>query len=557
MKYYIIAGEASGDLHGSNLMKALFEVDQEAQIRFWGGDLMASVGGTLVKHYKQTAVMGIFDVISKLGPIIRNLQFCKKDIIEYKPDVIILIDYPGFNFKIAKFAKKHSLRVFYYIPPTVWGWKEWRIKSLTKYVDRIFIIFPFEVNYYKKKGIKVFYFGNPLLDSIAGHRCNFESFEEFTKRCNLDQKPIITLLPGSRVSEIKHLLPVFSKLESEFPDYQLIVAGAPSIDEKIYLPYISGTTIKLLFGETYSLLKHSRAAALCSGTASLEAAILDTPQVVCYRAKPISVAIIRPFVKVKYISLVNLIFNQPVVKELIQEDCTVENLADELRKILSEKESIKIRNKYAKLRKILGDASSSRRIAESMLNEIQSLSDENLYYKYYKSPIGMLKLIADEDSLVAIRYIREDTEEKYHEKSNPKGNSILENAARQLEEYFAEKRKVFDIPLKPTGTPFQQKVWKELSNIPYGQVKTYGEIASIVETKDASRAVGNACRLNPLPIVIPCHRVIGANNRLTGFNMGIDKKLFLLTLEKAYESSEVNLFNSNSNFNSNRIDNDN
>jgi len=545
MKYYIIAGEASGDLHGSNLMKALLEEDPAADIRFWGGDLMASVGGTLVKHYKDTAVMGIIEVISKLGQISANLKLCKNDIMDYKPDVVILIDYPGFNFKIAKFVRSHSIRVFYYIPPTVWAWKEWRLKSIRKYVDRLYIIFPFEVEYYKDKGIKAYYFGNPLSESIANHSCNKESLEEFSMRCNLSEKPIIALLAGSRQGEINSLMPLFVQLEDKFPDYQLIIAGAPSIEQEFYNKFIGNTNIKVLFSETYPLLRHAKATALCSGTASLEAALLDTPQVVCYRTSAITAAIVRRLLKVKYVSLPNLIFNQQIVKELLQERCTIENITAELKRILVDKEREKIQKRYGKLRKILGEASASKHIAESMVNELLAIIDEKRFSKYYKSPVGLLKLIADNDSLIEIRYIPEHKVASVNEELPSKSNLVIEETLRQLEEYFAEKRQEFDLPIKPSGTPFQIKVWQELARIPYGKVKTYGEIASLVETKDASRAVGNACKMNPLPIVIPCHRVIGANNKLTGFNMGIDKKSYLLELEKIYDNSDVNLFNSN------------
>ena len=547
MKYYIIAGEASGDLHGSNLMKALLEEDPGADIRFWGGNLMSSVGGTLVKHYKDTAVMGIVEVISKLGQIAKNLDFCKKDILDYKPDVVILIDYPGFNFKIAKFARKYSIKVFYYIPPTVWAWKEWRIKSLRKYVDRLFIIFPFEVDFYKNRGMKAFYFGNPLSESIANHECMKESDESFRKRCNLDERQIIALLAGSRNNEIKVLLPLFVRLQERFPEYQLVIAGVSSIDREAYEKHISGTTLRLLFGETYPLLRHAKATALCSGTASLEAALIGTPQVVCYKANALTAAIVRILIKVKFVSLTNLIFNQEVVKELLQSDCTVENISRELERILSDKEQGRIKKRYDKLRKLLGEAHASRDIARAMVEELQTIMDETRFFRYYSSPMGLFKLIADSEALVEIRYLKEEDEQALNSKVAVKSNTILDETARQLDEYFSEKRKEFDLPIKLSGTAFQKRVWSELSMIPYGKVKTYGEIATIVETKDASRAVGNACRMNPLPIVIPCHRVIGANNKLTGFNMGVDKKSFLLGLEKVFDNSDINLFNANIN----------
>ncbi|MEN6618363.1 MAG: lipid-A-disaccharide synthase [Rikenellaceae bacterium] len=542
MKYYIIAGEASGDLHGSNLMKGLLMADSQAEFRFWGGDLMASTGGEMVMHYKDTAVMGFVEVVKKLGLIFRNLKLCKKDILEFQPDVVILIDYPGFNFRIAKFAKSHNIRVFYYISPTVWAWKENRVKNLKRDVDRLFIIFPFEVEYFKKKGMKAIYNGNPLLDSISSHPCNNESIEEFRERNNLDDRPIIALLAGSRHSEINYLMPKFVKLEKNFKDFQFVLAGAPSMELKDYEKFLVGSKITLLFGETYSIIKHSKATVLCSGTASLEAALLDAPQIVCYRGNPLSAMIVRILIKVKYVSLVNLIFNQPVVKELLQRDCTTEKITEELKKILKNRERIVL--KYQKLKTMLGGAGASERVAQSMVKELKSMIDSIRYCRLYKSPLGTLRLICDSESLVEIKYISQDEINSIAENvSKNKGDHpILIETTRQLDEYFSEKRQEFDLPVKFIGTTFQKRVWEELSRIPYGKIRTYGEIANLINSKDANRAVGNACKMNPLLIVVPCHRVLGAHNRLTGFNIGIDKKSFLLDLEKAYENTDSNLF---------------
>ncbi len=545
MKYYIIAGEASGDLHGSNLMKGLIASDSRAEIRFWGGDLMAAVGGEMVKHYKETAVMGIVEVILNLKKITGNLKLCKQDILEFQPDVVILIDYPGFNFRIASFAKSNNIRVFYYISPTVWAWKEGRVKNLKRDVDRLFIIFPFEVDYFKQKGIRAIYNGNPLLDSISANPCNTETIEDFRKRAGLDNdKPIIGLLAGSRNGEIRYLMPIFTQLEKEFEEYQFVLAGAPSMDKSDYEKYLADSKIKLLFGETYSIMKHSKATALCSGTASLEAALLETPQVVCYKANSLSALSVRLLIKVKFVSLVNLIFNQQVVKELLQDECTAENIAKELRNLLKAKEREKMIQKYHKLKEMFGGAGASERVAQSMIKELREMIDSTRFSRVYNSPMGMLRLICDSDALLEIQYISE-TEIEASGKANTSDGSnhpILLETAKQLDEYFSEKRTEFKLPLKFIGTRFQRRVWEELYKIPYGKVRTYGEIAHLINSKDANRAVGNACKMNPLLIVVPCHRVLGAQNRLTGFNIGLDKKSYLLNLEKAYENTDNNLF---------------
>ena len=538
MKYYIIAGEASGDLHGSNLMKGLKASDSSAEFRFWGGDLMAAEGGTLVRHYKETAVVGFVEVLMSLDKITKNLRLCKKDLLDYKPDVLILIDYPGFNFRIAKFAKENNIIVFYYISPKVWAWKESRVKNLKRDVDRLFIIFPFEIEYFKKWGINAIYNGNPLLDSTAGHPVHKESEHEFRKRNNLNEKPIIGLLAGSRVMEINYLLPRMVKIEQNFPDYQFLLAGAPSIEKSIYNKHLKSSNIKLLTGETYGILKHSKATVLSSGTASLEAALLDAPQVVCYGGNEISYRIAKLLVKVKFISLVNLILDRPVVKELIQHECTPDKITKELKKLLGKGQREKLVKKYSKLRDLLGGEGASVKVAKSMIEEYNKIVDSRRFTKVIDTPIGLLKLICDKDSLTEVTYLQSKNN-NLHNDNHP----VLTEAEKQFMEYFANQRKSFDLPVKPDGTEFQRKVWDELCKIPYGKVRSYGEVAKLIGTKDANRAVGMACKMNPLLIVVPCHRVLGAHNKLTGFNIGIDKQSFLLEHEKAYQSEEQNLFN--------------
>ncbi len=542
MKYYIIAGEASGDLHGSNLMKGLKIADPEARFRVWGGDLMAEQGGELVKHYKETALMGFVEVLASIGKISANLKLCKRDILEYKPDLIILIDYAGFNFRIARFAKEHKFKVFYYIAPKVWAWKESRIENLKKDIDKLFIIFPFEIEYFKKRGVDAVYNGNPLLDSVSGHPCMSESEDEFRKRVGIDKRPIIGLLAGSRSMEINYLMPRFIKLEKLFPDYNFLLAGAPSMDISSYSKHLKNTNIKLLFGETYSILRHAKVTALASGTASLEAGLLDAPQVVCYGGNEISYQIAKRLVKVKYASLVNLILNQPVVKELLQHDCTTEKIALEINHLLIEKNRERVLKKYAKVREMLGGEGASVKVAASMLEEYNRMRESQRFYLDIETPLGRLRLTSDNDHLTEVHYVVESKVNPYkpNESELPK---VLTDAKREFEEYFAGRRESFDLPLKPEGTEFQQKVWDELKKIPYGEVRSYGDIAKTVGSPDASRAVGLACKMNPLLIVVPCHRVLGVNNKLTGFAIGVDKKSFLLSHEKAYEKGDNSLFN--------------
>lgn len=541
MKYYIIAGEASGDLHGSNLIKGLKKSDPEAHFRVWGGDLMQQAGGELVRHYKETAVMGFVEVLMHASKIKKNFDLCKKDLVEYNPDVLILIDYPGFNFRMAKYAKDRGIKVFYYISPKVWAWKEGRIKNLKRDVDKLFIIFPFEVEYFKKHGIEAEYNGNPLLDSTDAHPCNLESREEFILRNNLDNRPIIGLLAGSRKTEISYLLPRIKNLIHHFPDHQFILAAAPSIEPSYYQEILKDSNLKVLFGETYSVLKHSAAAVISSGTASLEAALLNTPQVVCYGGNEISYQIAKRFVKVKYISLVNLILDAPAVKELIQHDCTQENIITELKDLLTDKRRKQVAKYYKKLRELLGGEGASEKTAKAMMTCLMKMKNETCDSVCINSPVGLLRISCSEKEITEIANVGEDRPSEIAEPGKI-SNPLLNRAAVQLQEYFEEKREAFDLPLKFGGTDFQNRVWRELTQIPYGKSKTYGEIASLVNSKDAVRAVGMACKMNPLLIVVPCHRVIGAHNKLTGFNLGVDKKIFLLNLEKTYIHTDINIF---------------
>lgn len=395
MRYYLVAGEASGDLHGSNLIKGLKMADPKPEFRCWGGDLMEAEGAHLVKHYKESAIIGFVEVVMSLKTLLGNLEQCKKDILEYKPDALILIDYPGFNFRIAEFAKKNGIRVFYYIAPKVWAWKEKRVHKLQKFVDRLFIIFPFEIEYFKKWNIDAIYNGNPLLDSVDNFKYAAESREEFDRRCNLlPDKPIIALLAGSRKGEISYLLPRMAKIIEHYPDYQFILAGAPATETSVYqaildkfniklidakgVPSGKGREVKLLKGETYSILKHAKAAIISSGTASLEAALIGTPQVVCYGGNEISYRIAKHFVKLKYISLANLIMNAGLFKELIQHECTPELIMRELNRLLDDiPYREKMMDDYAKVRNILGGKGASEKVAKAMIVELEAMMKNN------------------------------------------------------------------------------------------------------------------------------------------------------------------------------------
>ena len=432
MKYYIIAGEASGDLHGSNLVKGLLEKDPSAQIRAWGGELMRQAGAEVVKDYRENSIMGFVEVVANIGKILGNMKECCKDILAFNPDVVILIDYPGFNMKIAKFAKKHGFKVFYYIAPKVWAWKERRVHKIKRYVDKLFIIFPFEVEYFRKWGIETVYRGNPLLDSV----CNFshagESRAAFEARTSPKRQvicttaaepataaaamPIIAALAGSRKMETSFLLPRIVRTALAMPQYRFIIAAAPSMEPE-YLKKIiqkelaaagapAGSSqagsnkkqscishtqagishtqagrcntqagrcnIEIMYGETYAVLQQSVAAIISSGTASLEAALLKTPQVVCYGGNPISFYIAKAVVKLKYISLANLILDKLIFKEILQNDCTPANISAELEALINQKTyRDAMLADYDKVHQLLGGGGASGRIAEAMIEELK------------------------------------------------------------------------------------------------------------------------------------------------------------------------------------------
>ena len=382
MKYYLIVGEASGDLHASRLMQSLMQYDSEAEFRFFGGDLMAKVGGTRVKHYRELAYMGFVPVLLHLPTIFKNMKMCKEDIMRWKPDVVILVDYPGFNLNIAKFVKKNTkIPVYYYISPKIWAWKEWRIKAIKRDVREMFSILPFEVPFYEKKhNYKIHYVGNPTAEEIDNFRHVYsESKEDFCQRNGLSSKPIIALLAGSRKQEIKDNLPSMLEAARHFEDYQMVVAAAPSITESYYKKFLGTSEAKLVKTQTYELLSHATAALVTSGTATLETALLNVPQVVCYET-PVPKLIrfaFKHIIKVRFISLVNLIADKEIVQELLADRFSIRNIANELYRILPSQASREsMLADYQLVRDRLGNEVAPNNAARIM---VEKLSDRQVY----------------------------------------------------------------------------------------------------------------------------------------------------------------------------------
>jgi lipid-A-disaccharide synthase len=363
MKYYIIAGEASGDLHASNLMKELRVLDPQAEFRCWGGDRMASQGGTLVKHISELAFMGFWEVLVNISAILRNIRQCKSDLLEYRPDVLILVDYPGFNLRIAEFARRQGMRVVYYISPQIWAWKQSRVKKIRRDVDKMLVILPFEKAFYQRFNYPVEFPGHPLLDAIAAETGTHDR-DGFLKNNHLPDKPLVALLPGSRRQEIARMLGVMTGIAPRFPEVQFVIAGLSGHNHDFYGAFAENGNISIVFDQTYPLLLNARAALVASGTATLETALFDVPQAVCYKAGKISYHIARKLIKVKYISLVNLIMDRPVVKELIQDDLNEKTLEAELRRLLYDDISRKaMLNDYQVLRQKLGGTGASKKAA--------------------------------------------------------------------------------------------------------------------------------------------------------------------------------------------------
>ena len=407
MKYYIIAGEASGDLHGSNLMRGLYARDPEAEIRFWGGDLMNGVYtecdpdpgeyepghtgalargmryGGLVHHYKEGAVMGFWEVIRKGGRLLKNVRECKEDILAHRPDAVILIDYPGFNFRIAEFAHRHGLKVFYYIAPKVWASREGRIRRLKAYVDKLFIVFPFEIPYFRGKGVDFIYRGNPLVDAVDNSPAVKETREDFIRRNSLEDKPVIAMLAGSRKPEISSMMPVLTEFARkmhalpQYSGYQFLIAGAPARSIEDYSPWLNPSEdyIKVLFGETQSIIRHAEAAVVNSGTASLETVLFNVPQVVGYKVNRLTYIVGKHIIKIRYISLGNLCIDRLAFKELIQDECNADEILKEVCSLIEDKDyRDKMLSDYAEIRQLLGGTGASQSVAEAMVDILSDTS---------------------------------------------------------------------------------------------------------------------------------------------------------------------------------------
>lgn len=367
MKYFIVSGEASGDLHGANLVKSMKEFAPDSKFVGWGGDLMQEQGVEIKKHYKELAFMGFLEVVKNIRTIFKNIKLCKQEILEEKPDAVIFIDYPGFNLRMAKFAKQNGFKTLYYISPTVWAWKEKRIEKIKRDVDKLFVILPFEKQFYKDRGCDVEFVGHPLIDAIANFRLKSMSSEKFLSKYQLSDKKIIALLPGSRKQEIVKKLPIMLAVASRYDDYEFVIAGAPGLEKSFYESVLGDNQLKIIYNDTYNLLNNTFAALVTSGTATLETALFQVPQVVCYQTSSISYHIAKRLVNIKYISLVNLVLDREVVTELIQNDLNVERLGTEFDLILKGKSREKQLEAYQELNDLCGGVGASENTAKGMI----------------------------------------------------------------------------------------------------------------------------------------------------------------------------------------------
>lgn len=368
MRYYVIAGEASGDLHASHLIRELFRLDPKAEVQAWGGDLSSEAGAKVVKHYRDLAFMGFWEVAKNIRTILKNFKICKADILQFKPDALILVDYPGFNLRIAEWAKAQGIKVFYYISPQVWAWKTKRVHKIKRIVDELFVILPFESDFYKSFGMDVSFVGHPLMDVIP----NYSLSPHFRETLALNpSRPVIALLPGSRKQEIKRMLSPMLELVDHFPAYQFLIAGAPAIPKSFYSDLIGSKPVQLIQNQTYDVLKVADLALITSGTATLEAGLFKVPQVVCYTGNPASYWLAKRLIKVKYICLVNLILDRPVVRELIQYDFSLENLRAAIQDLLQTENRKTLESAYQELASTLGGSGASKRVAEQVYSKIK------------------------------------------------------------------------------------------------------------------------------------------------------------------------------------------
>lgn len=534
MRYFIIAGEASGNNYARRLIQELKISDQPAEIKYFGPDA-------------DSAVMGFIEVLTKAPALLRRLNACRKKILEYRPDVLILIDYPTFNLKMASYARKHGIKTFYYIAPKVWASREWRIRKIKNNVDRLYVIFPFEKEYFASKGIDAVYLGNPLLDHMQSALEKTDSPDTFRTKFKLGPEPILAILPGSRLKEIEFLLPKAIQIVNDFKDYQWIVSAMSNIPTTVYDSIIKDLPVRVMYGHTYEILRQAEAAIVSSGTATLETAVLNCPQLVCYGGNALSAAIAKKIIKVKYISLPNLILNKAAVHELIQKECEPERLADEVSHLLRGRQRRRsILADYKRLHRLLGAEGATARIARDMVVALTGGSGEPRYKVYTMTPFGNFCIAANEtDELVSSAFEEDESLNGFYKngvKMPPEEPlpAVLEDALVQLRAYLDGTLRLFKLPLHIEGTEFQQNVWTNLTRIPYGTTVSYSELAEMSGNSKAARAVGQANNANPFAIIIPCHRVIGNDGSLVGYAAGLGRKQKLLAMEKSYAPESSN-----------------
>lgn len=534
MRYFIISGEVSGDLYAKQLMQALAEADPLAEFKYRGPG-------------SRSAVMGFAEVARQLGSHIKELRRCRKDVLEYAPDVLILVDYPGFNLHMARFASRKGIKTFYYIAPKVWASREYRLRTIRKYVTQLYVIFPFEVDYFTSKRINAVYLGNPVLDNLADTLEKSDPPEVFARKYKIGADPVLAILPGSGLNEINFLLPRVKDIINKFNDYQWIVAATPSIPIAVYDNILKDLPVRVIYGHTHEILQQAEAALITSGTATLEAALLNCPQVVCYGGNPLSVAIARLIINVKHISLPNLILEKNSVRELIQKECNPVRMEEELRLLLKGRQRRRsVLADYKRLARILGMDGATERIARHMYTLLTGGHKVPRYRVYTTTPLGNFQFSANEyEEITACEF-----EDNYNLKGFYKSGELMDPeepkppilllALEQLDEYFKGTRRTFNLPLKIEGTDFQKTVWENLKNIPYGTTLSYAELAARSGNPKAARAVGQASNANPFAIVIPCHRIIGADGSLVGYASGLGRKQKLLAMEKSYAPESSN-----------------
>ncbi len=533
MRYFIIAGEASGDNYAKELYQGLQMADPQAVIHYFGPD-------------SSSAVMGFIEVLAKAGSLLKRLAACKRELLAFAPDVLILIDYPTFNMQMAGFANRHHIKTFYYLAPKVWASREGRVRKMRRVISRLYVIFPFETDYFNAKGIPSIYLGNPILDTLQPIMESDDSeTDNFRREYKLSDAPILAILPGSRMAEINFTLPRAAAVIKEFPDHQWIVAGVHSILPEVYDRYLSDLPARVIYGNTHRILRQAVAAIVTSGTATLEAALLGCPQVVCYGGNPLSVAIARKIIRINHIALPDIILGKNTVHELVQKDCTPEHLTDELLSLLPGRQRRRsVLADYKQLQKLLGTPGATLRVARDMVETLTGITHPPIYKICEPTPFGFFCFTANLSGTLTGSFFAEDTAPGCYLNDHPlEGEpvpTVLQQAVTQLHEYLEGKRRAFDLPMQIEGTEFQKTVWQQLATIPYGTTCSYSDLAVKCGSPKAARAVGQANNANPFALIIPCHRVIGNDGSLVGYAGGLDTKQKILAMEKTYAPESTN-----------------